>query len=145
MDTTTILLVEDNSDDVAFTLRVLKKNKIGNKVFVARDGVQALDFLFCRNTFANRDPHDLPQLTLLDINLPKINGMEVLRRLRADERTCQLPIVIFSSSNEERDLIEGYKSGVNSYVRKPVGFNQFEESIRQLGKYWLQLNEVPPS
>jgi two-component system response regulator len=145
METTTILVVEDNPDDVALTLRALKKNNIGNKVFVARDGVEALDFLFCRNSFADRDPHDLPQLTLLDISLPKINGMEVLRRLRADQRTRQLPIVIFSSSNEERDLAECYKSGANSYVRKPVSFDQFEEAIRQLGNYWLQLNEVSPN
>jgi two-component system, response regulator len=144
MENATILLVEDNADDEALTLRALKKNNIGNKIFVVRDGVEALDFLFCENAYADRDPHELPQLILLDIKLPKLNGLEVLRRLRADERTRRLPIVILTSSNEEQDLLEGYMSGANSYVRKPVDFNQFLAAVRQLGMYWLVLNERPP-
>ena len=139
-----ILLVEDNADDELLTLRALKKNNIGNNVFVVRDGAEALDFLFCTNVYADRDPHEMPQLILLDIKLPKIDGLEVLRRLRADERTRLLPVVMLTSSNEERDLIEGYKSGANSYLRKPVDFTQFMEYIRELGLYWLKLNEAPP-
>jgi two-component system response regulator len=145
MEKTTILLVEDNPDDEALTLRALNKNNIGNKVFVVRDGAEALDFLFCTNTYADRDPHDVPQLILLDIKLPKVNGLEVLRRIRADKRTRLLPVVILTSSKEEQDLVEGYKSGANSYVRKPIDFNQFAESIRELGLYWLVLNESPPN
>jgi two-component system response regulator len=144
MKNSTILLVEDNPDDEALTLRALKKNNIGNNIFVARDGVEALDFLFCTNAYADRDPHDLPQLILLDIKLPKMDGLEVLRRIRADERTHLLPVVILTSSKEEQDLIEGYKGGANSYVRKPVDFAQFMDAMRQLGLYWLVLNEVPP-
>jgi two-component system response regulator len=145
MNDTTILLVEDNPEDEFLTLRALKKNNIGTKVFVVRDGVEALDFLFCTNKYADRDPQNTPKLTLLDLKLPKLDGLDVLRRLRAHEGTHLLPIVILSSSNEERDLTECYKSGANSYVRKPVDFNQYEESIRQLGIYWLQLNEVSPN
>ncbi len=144
MENTTILLVEDDQDDAVLTLRALKRNNIGNKVYVVRDGVEALDFLFCTNKYADRDPQDMPQLTLLDIELPKVNGLEVLRRVRAEERTSQLPIVILSSSNEEQDRVEGFKSGANSYVRKPTDFNQFVESIRQLSSYWLVMNAVPP-
>lgn len=144
MEDKMILLVEDNPDDEALTLRALKKNNIGNKVFVVHDGAEALDFLFCTGTYANRDPHEMPQLTLLDLKLPKVDGLEVLRRLRADERTRLLPIVILTSSNEEQDLIVGYKIGANSYVRKPVDFNQFVEAVRNLGLYWLVLNEAPP-
>jgi two-component system response regulator len=143
MKNSTILLVEDNPDDEALTLRALKKNNIGNTIFVVRDGAEALDFLFCTNTHADRDPHDLPQLILLDIKLPKMDGLEVLRRLRADERTHLVPIVILTSSKEEQDLVEGYKRGANSYVRKPVDFNEFIAAMRQLGLYWLVLNEVP--
>ena len=139
-----ILLVEDNADDELLTLRALKKNNIGNNVFVVRDGAEALDFLFCTNVYADRDPHDLPRLILLDFKLPKMDGPEVLRRLRADERTRLLPVVMLTSSNEERDLIEGYKSGANSYLRKPIDFTQFMEYIRELGLYWLKLNEAPP-
>jgi len=106
--------------------------------------VEALDFLFCENAYADRNPHEMPQLILLDIKLPKLNGLEVLRRLRADERTRRLPIVILTSSNEEQDLVEGYTSGANSYVRKPIDFNQFLAAVRQLGMYWLVLNEAPP-
>jgi len=144
MKNSMILLVEDNPDDEALTLRALKKNNIGNNIFVVRDGVQALDFLFCTNAYADRDPHDLPQLILLDIKLPKMDGLEVLRRIRADERTHLIPVVILTSSKEELDLVESYKGGANSYVRKPVDFNEFIEAMRQLGLYWLVLNEFPP-
>jgi len=144
MEDKMILLVEDNQDDEALTLRALKKNNIGNNVFVVRDGAEALDFLFCTGAYSDRDPREMPQMILLDLKLPKIDGLEVLRRLRADERTRKLPIVILTSSNEEQDLIEGYKNGANSYVRKPVDFEQFVEAVRQLGLYWLVLNEAPP-
>jgi len=144
MEDKMILLVEDNPDDEALTLRALKKNNIRNQVFVVHDGAEALDFLFCTGVYADRDPHEMPQLTLLDLKLPKVDGLEVLRRLRADERTRLLPIVILTSSNEEQDLIVGYKIGANSYVRKPVDFNQFVEAVRNLGLYWLVLNEAPP-
>jgi two-component system, response regulator len=136
--------VEDNPQEVDLTLRALKKNNIGNKVFVARDGVEALDFLFCTNTYAGRDPQDMPKIILLDLKLPKMDGLEVMRRIRADKRTSLLPVVILTSSNEEKDLLEGYKSGANSYLRKPVDFTQFEEYVKQLGLYWLVLNEVSP-
>ena len=139
-----ILVVEDNADDEALTLRALKKNNIGNQVFVVRDGAEALDFLFCTGTYAERDPREVPEMILLDLKLPKVDGLEVLRRIRADERTCLLAVVILTSSNEEQDLLEGYKKGANSYIRKPVDFNQFAEAIRQLGLYWLVLNEPPP-
>jgi two-component system response regulator len=139
-----ILLVEDNADDEELTLRALKKNHIGNKVFIVRDGAEALDFLFCTGIYADRDPHEMPQVTLLDLKLPKVDGLEVLRRLRADERTHTLPIVILTSSNEEKDVVEGYQLGANSYVRKPVDFNEFLEAARQLGLYWLVLNNAPP-
>ena len=139
-----ILVVEDNPDDEALTLRALKKNNIGNQVFVVRDGAEALDFLFCTGAYAERDPRDLPEMILLDLKLPKVDGLEVLRRIRADKRTRLLPIVILTSSNEEQDLIEGYKNGANSYIRKPVDFNQFVEAVRQLSLYWLVLNEAPP-
>jgi two-component system response regulator len=144
MKNSMILLVEDNPDDEALTLRALKKNNIENNIFVVRDGVQALDFLFCTNAYTDRDPHDLPQLILLDIKLPKMDGLEVLRRIRADERTHLVPVVILTSSKEEQDLVESYKGGANSYVRKPVDFNEFIEAMRQLGLYWLVLNEFPP-
>ena len=139
-----ILLVEDNPDDEALTLRALKKNNIGNKVFIVHDGAEALDFLFCTGAYADRDPHDKPQLILLDLKLPKVDGLEVLRRLRADEKTQLLPVVILTSSNEEQDIVTGYSLGANSYVRKPVDFNRFVEAVRNLGLYWLVLNEAPP-
>lgn len=144
MENTTILLVEDNPDDEILTLRALKMSNIRNKVIVARDGVEALDFLFYRNIYTGRDPQDTPKLILLDSKLPKLDGVEVLRRLRADHRTHLLPVVILSSSNENLELIEGYKSGANSCLRKPVDFTQFMEYIRQLSLYWLVLNEAPP-
>jgi two-component system, response regulator len=139
-----ILLVEDNPDDEALTLRALKKNNIGNEVVVARDGAEALDYLFGTGTYAGRDTKLLPAVTLLDLKLPKIDGLEVLQRVRADERTQLVPIVILTSSKEEQDLIKGYKLGANSYIRKPVDFGQFVDSIRQLGLYWLVINESPP-
>ena len=145
MNKPTILLVEDNPDDEVLTLRALKKNNIGNEVVVVRDGVEALDFLFCTGGYADRDPHELPQLVLLDIKLPKVDGLEVLRRIRADQRTRLLPVVILTSSKEQQDLIKGYEGGANSFVRKPVDFSQFAESIRELGLYWLVLNESPPN
>ena len=144
MKYTTILLVEDNPDDEVLTLRALTKSNIGNKITVVRDGAEALDYLFCKNVYADRDPHDQPQLILLDIKLPKVDGLEVLRRVRADERTRLLPVVILTSSKEQQDLIEGYRGGANSFVRKPVDFNQFADAIRELGMYWLVLNEAPP-
>jgi CheY-like chemotaxis protein len=141
---TMILLVEDNADDEKLTVRALSKNRIGDKVVVVRDGAEALDFLFCTNTYADRDPLDMPNLILLDLKLPKIDGLEVLRRIRADKRTRILPIIILTSSNEEQDLIKAYEGGANSYIRKPIDFAQFEEYVRQLGQYWLVLNEMPP-
>ena len=139
-----ILLVEDNPDDEALTLRALKKSNIANKIAVVRDGAEALEYLFGTGTYADRDPLELPQVTLLDLKLPKVDGLEVLRRIRADPRTRMLPVVILTSSKEEQDLVNAYSIGVNSYVRKPVDFNQFVEAIGQLGLYWLVLNEPPP-
>ena len=144
MENKVILLVEDNPDDEALTLRALRKNNITNDVAVAHDGAEALDYLFGAGRYAGRDVSNVPQLILLDLKLPKIDGLEVLRRLRADERTRLLPVVILTSSNEESDLLNGYGFGANSYVRKPVDFNQFIEAVRQLGLYWLLLNEPPP-
>ena len=144
MENRMILLVEDNPDDELLTLRALNKNNIGNNVIVVRDGEEALDFLFYRNVYADRDPHDLPRLILLDLKLPKMDGLEVLRHIRADERTRLLPVVMLTGSKEEQDLIEGYKNKVNSYIRKPVNFVQFTEYIREIGLYWLKLNEAPP-
>lgn len=140
-----ILLVEDNRDDEALTLRALKKNNIKNEIVVARDGVQALDFLFGEGSHAGRDLTTMPHVVLLDLKLPRVDGLEVLRRMRANERTRLLPVVILTSSVEEQDRISGYSLGANSYVRKPVDFSQFIEAVRQLGLYWLILNEpVPP-
>lgn len=144
MNERTILIVEDNADDEALTLRALNKNKVANKIVVVRDGAEALDYLFCRGVYAGRDPHDLPQITLLDLKLPKIDGLEVLKQVRANPNTQRLPIVILTSSSEEQDLIKAYTNGANSYVRKPVDFNEFVDAIGKLGLYWLILNEVPP-
>ncbi|MFZ5790003.1 MAG: response regulator [Pseudomonadota bacterium] len=140
-----ILLVEDNPDDVALTLRAFRKNNIKNEVVVARDGVEALDYIFATGSHAARDAAEAPQVVLLDLKLPKLDGMEVLRRLRADARTRLLPIVILTSSREEQDLADSYRLGCNSYVRKPVNFDEFLEAVRQLGLYWLLLNEPPPA
>ena len=139
-----IMLVEDNPDDEALTLRALKKNNIRNEVVVARDGVEALDYLFGTGMYAERDTRLKPVVVLLDLKLPKIDGLEVLRRLRADERTHFIPVVVLTSSKEEQDLIHSYSFGCNSYIRKPVDFVQFVEAVRQLGLYWLVLNEAPP-
>jgi two-component system response regulator len=139
-----ILLVEDNPDDQALTRRALKKNNILNDVVVAQDGVEALDYLFGTGAHAGRDPSVLPAVVLLDLKLPKIDGLEVLRRVRNDERTKLLPVVILTSSKEDQDLAQGYSLGANSYIRKPVDFAQFMEAVRQLGLYWLVLNEPPP-
>jgi CheY-like chemotaxis protein len=138
-----ILLVEDNPDDVKLTMRALKKSRILNEVVVAEDGVVALDYLFGAGKFAGRDMNIMPQLVLLDLKMPKIDGLEVLHRIRADERTKLLPVVILTTSSEDKDRIESYKLGANSYVRKPVDFNQFAEAVNHLGLYWLVLNEGP--
>lgn len=143
---TLILLVEDNPDDEALTLRALEKNDIPRStVKVARDGVEALDFLFGTGTYQGRDTDNQPQLVLLDLKLPKVDGIEVLRRLRQDDRTRVLPVVVLTSSDEQKDIIDIYNLGANSYIRKPVNFDQFTEAVRQLGVYWLQLNLGPPS
>jgi two-component system response regulator len=139
-----ILLVEDNPDDELLALRALRKNGVHIEVVVARDGVEALDYLFATGAHAGRDPSVMPQLILLDLQLPKIDGLEVLRRLRADERTRLLPVVILTSSREIQDLLDGYGLGANSYVRKPVNFEQFVRAVEQLKLYWLSLNEAPP-
>lgn len=144
MRTNMILLVEDNPDDEALTLRALKKNNILNEVVVARDGVEALDFLFGEGAHAGRDLALMPEVILLDINLPRINGLEVLEKIRANERTRLLPVVILTTSNEEQDKLRSYTLGANSFIRKPVDFLQFSEAIRQLGLYWLVLNQSPP-
>jgi two-component system response regulator len=136
-----ILLVEDNPDDEALALRALRRNHIANEVIVARDGVAALDFLFATGSHAGRDAGDLPEVVLLDLKLPKLHGLEVLQRIRADERTKLLPVVILTTSSEDRDVVESYRLGANSYIRKPVDFDQFSESVRQLGMYWLVLNQ----
>ena len=145
MDTRVILLVEDNPDDEALTLRALKKNNIHNEVVVARDGAEALDYLFAEGRHAGRPADKSPELVLLDLKLPKIDGLEVLRRIRSEPLTRRLAVVILTSSNEERDIVAGYDLGANSYIRKPVDFNQFMEAVRQLGVYWLVLNVPPPS
>ena len=144
MEDKMILIVEDNPDDEELTIRALRNNNIGNRLVVVRDGAEALDFLFCTGVYAERNPHDLPQTILLDLKLPKVDGLEVLKRIRADGRTRLLPVVILTSSSEERDLLQSYQNGANSYVRKPVDFTEFLDAARQLGLYWLVLNEAPP-
>jgi two-component system response regulator len=139
-----ILLVEDNPDDEALTIRALSRNNIKNRVAVARDGVEALDWLFARGEHERRDTRDMPALVLLDLKLPKIDGLEVLRQLRADPRTRLTPVVILTSSREEQDMVSGYSLGANSYIQKPVDFAQFVEAVRLLGLYWLFLNDPPP-
>lgn len=136
-----ILLVEDNPDDEALTLRAFSKNKISNPVVVARDGVEALDYLFSTGTFSTRDPAAMPAVILLDLKLPRIDGLEVLRRIRASERTALLPVVVLTTSKEHQDISEAYRLGANSYIRKPVDFERFIHAVGQLGLYWLSLNE----
>lgn len=138
-----ILLVEDNPDDEALTLRALRGNNIVNDVVVARDGAEALDYLFATGVYANRDAQAMPAAVLLDLKLPKVDGLEVLQRLRADNRTKRFPVIILTSSKEERDMVKSYNLGANSYICKPVDFTQFTEAVRQLGLYWLLLNEAP--
>jgi two-component system response regulator len=141
---TTILLVEDNPDDEALTLRALRRNNILNEVVVARDGAEALDYLFGEGRHDGRDTREQPCLILLDLKLPKIDGLEVLKRMRSDTRTQLQPVTVLTTSNEESDIVSSYRLGANSYIRKPVDFTQFMEAVRQLGLYWLALN-VPPS
>ena len=145
MKSRVILLVEDNPDDELLALRALKKSNVPNKVVVAHDGVEALDYLFASGSYEGRDTSSMPELVLLDLKLPRLDGLEVLKRLRSDERTRLLPVVILTSSKERSDMLEGYGLGANSYVRKPVNFEQFVNAIEQLKRYWLILNESPPS
>jgi len=139
-----VLLVEDNPDDELLTIRAFQKNNIANEIIVVHDGLEALDFLFCRNNFADRDPKSTPQVILLDIKLPKLNGLEVLKAIRQNDNTALLPVVMLTSSKEERDVIDSYQLGANSYIRKPVDFNQFQECVRELGLYWLVMNQKAP-
>lgn len=140
-----ILLVEDNPNDVELTLHALKKNNLSNPIQIARDGAEALDFIFGEGKFKGRDPHHQPRVVLLDLKLPKVDGLEVLKRVKSDPRTQTIPVVVLTSSSEERDIVESYKLGVNSYIRKPVDFEQFTEAVRTLGLYWLLLNQPPSS
>jgi two-component system, response regulator len=139
----TILLVEDNQDDVDLTLRAFDKHKLANQLVVARDGVEALDYLFGRGVHAGRDPKAMPELVLLDLKLPKVDGLSVLKQVRSNDSTRRLPVVVLTSSNEEKDIIGSYDLGANSFVRKPVDFAEFVDAARQLGLYWLMLNQVP--
>ena len=139
-----ILLVEDNPDDEVLTLRAFRKNNIANEVVVARDGVEALDYLFGTGAHTGRDLSQLPQVVLLDLNLPRLGGLDVLRRIRSEPTTQILPVVVLTSSKEERDIVESYRLGANSYVHKPVDFMEFVEAARQLGLYWLVVNQPPP-
>ena len=138
-----ILLVEDNPDDAALTLRAFRKSNVLDQVVLARDGVEALDYLFATGSHAGRDPRAIPQLMLLDLKLPRMDGLEVLRRMRADERTRLVPVVILTSSREQQDMIDGYGLGANSYVQKPVDFARFVQAVEQIKLYWLMLNELP--
>ncbi len=142
MKTKVILLVEDNPDDEALTLRALKKNNIANEVVVTRDGAEALDYLFARGNFSQRDINHQPEVILLDLKLPKIDGHEVLKQVRGNESTRRTPVVVLTTSSEDRDIIDSYDNGANSYIRKPVDFEQFMEAIKKLGMYWLVLNET---
>ncbi len=145
MEERVVLLVEDNPDDEALALRAFKNNNIKNEVVVVRDGAEALDYLFATGPYTGRDLSDMPAIVLLDLKLPKIDGLEVLKRIHADERTKLLPVIILTSSKEDKDITEGYGLGANSYIRKPVDFGQFVEAIRNLGLYWLVLNELMPT
>jgi two-component system response regulator len=139
-----ILLVEDNPNDVIMTLDALRENKLANQVEVVRDGAEALDFLFCQGDYAHRNINHQPRFVLLDLKLPKVTGLEVLKKIRADPRTRMIPVVVMTTSTEDRDIVESYQLGVNSYIVKPVDFEQFIQSVRQLGLYWLLLNQPPP-
>jgi two-component system, response regulator len=139
-----ILLVEDNQDDMDLAMHALKAGKLANHIFVARDGEEALDFLFCRGRFAQRSFDHPPKLVLLDLKLPKVDGLEVLKQLKSDPRTQTIPVVIMTSSKEERDLVSGYKLGANSYIQKPVDFDQFRETVKSIGLYWLVINQPVP-
>ncbi|MFZ2098029.1 MAG: response regulator [Anaerolineales bacterium] len=138
-----ILLVEDDPNDVELTLRAFKKNKLTNRIHVVRDGAEALEFLFGSGNSAERNLNNPPKVILLDLKLPKVDGMEVLRRIKSDERTRSIPVVVLTSSGEQRDIVESYRLGVNSYITKPVDFKKFTETVRQLGLYWLLLNQPP--
>ncbi|MGA3115126.1 MAG: response regulator [Syntrophobacteraceae bacterium] len=138
-----ILLVEDNPDDVKLTLKALERERIANDLQIATDGVEAIDYLFAKGKFAGRDASIMPQVILLDLKMPRMDGLEVLKRIRSDEKTKLLPVVILTTSNEDKDRIESYKLGANSYIRKPVDFKQFAEAVKQLGLYWLVINEAP--
>jgi len=139
-----ILLVEDNPSDAELTLHALKKSKLANKMQLVRDGEEALDFLFCRNAFSDRRIDNGPRLVLLDLKLPKVDGLQVLQAVKSDPRTKSLPIIVLTSSKEEQDLVRSYRLGVNSYIQKPVNFDEFQEVVRQLGMYWLLVNSAPP-
>jgi CheY-like chemotaxis protein len=138
-----ILLVEDNPHDLELTLHAFQRNNLSNRIHVARDGAEALDFIFCTGAHAHRNIQNSPKVILLDLKLPKVDGLEVLRRIKADPRTQKLPVVVLTSSREERDIVESYQVGVNSYIVKPVDFDQFTEAVRQLGLYWVLLNQAP--
>lgn len=138
-----ILLVEDNPNDVELTLHAFKKYKLANRIHVVRDGAEALDYLFATGSYADRNINHRPKVILLDLKLPKVDGLEVLKRIKTDERTMTIPVVVLTSSREERDIVESYKLGVNSYIRKPVDFDRFTEAVRTLGLYWLLLNQPP--
>jgi len=144
MTKNSVLLVEDSEDDVQLTLRAFRKHNLANEVHVVTDGQEALDFLFCSGPYESRDPLHMPNVVLLDLNLPKLDGLEVLKQIRGDARTATLPVVVLTSSAEERDLVESYRLGANSYVRKPVDFQQFADAAQQLGLYWMVLNMRPP-
>ena len=143
MNEKTILLVEDNDDDVALTLRAFKKNKMKDKIVITGDGVEALDYIFCNGKFKGRNPTDLPAMVLLDLNLPKLDGFEVLKEIRKNENTKFLPVIILTSSNEERDMIYGYLVGANSFIQKPVDFEKFSEAIKTITLFWTHINKTP--
>jgi two-component system response regulator len=140
-----ILLVEDNQDDMDLALHALRREKLANKIFVVRDGEEALDFLFCRGAFSERSFDHPPKIVLLDLKLPKVDGIEVLRQIKSDPRTRMVPVVIMTSSKEERDVVSGYDLGANSYIQKPVDFTQFRDTVKQAGLYWLVTNQTPPA